>query len=52
MTRRDGVQVSPSEVMRTVKDEIMLQSADYQRRQLAAARKSAFLVPHTEPNQV
>jgi putative transposase len=54
MTRRDGVQVSPSTVMRALRDENLLQSADYQRerRQLAAARKAAFLVPPTGPNQV
>jgi len=54
MTRRDGVQVSASTVMRALKDENMLQSADYQRerRQLAAARKAAFLVPPSGPNQV
>ncbi len=54
MTRRDGVQVSPSTVMRALKDENLLQPADYQRqrRQLAAARKAAFVVPPTGPNQV
>jgi transposase InsO family protein len=54
MTRRDGIPVSASTVMRALKDENLLQSADYQRerRQLAAARKAAFLVPPTGPNQV
>lgn len=54
MTRRDGVQVSPSTVMRALREENLLQAADYQRqrRQLAAARKAAFLVPPTGPNQV
>ena len=54
MTRRNGVQVSAWTVMRALRDENMLQSADYQRqrRQLAAARKAAFLVPPSGPNQV
>ena len=54
MTRRDGIPVSASTVMRALKDENLLQSADYQRerRQLAAARKAAFLVPPTGPNEV
>jgi transposase InsO family protein len=54
MTRRDGVQASPSTVMRALRDENMLHPADYQRerRKLAAARKAAFLVPPTGPNQV
>lgn len=54
MTRRDGIAVSPSTVMRALRDENMLQSADYQRerRQLAAVRKAAFLAPPTRPNQV
>ncbi|MFM7210584.1 MAG: transposase [Actinomycetota bacterium] len=54
MTRRDGVQASPSTVLRALRDENLLQSADYQRerRQLAAARKAAFLVPPTRPNHV
>ena len=54
MTRRDCVQVSASTVMRALKDENLLQPAAYQRerRQLAAARKAAFVVPPTGPNQV
>jgi hypothetical protein len=54
MTRRDGVPVSASTVMRALRDENLLQAADYQRerRKLAAARKAAFLVPPTGPNQV
>ena len=54
MTRREGVQVSPSTVLRALADENLLQSADYQRerRKLAAARKAAFLEPPTAPNQV
>jgi len=54
MTRRDGVQVSDSRMMRALKAVNMLQSTDYQRerRQLAAARKAAFLVPPLGPNQV
>ncbi len=54
MTRRDGIAVSPSTVMRALRDENLLQSADYQRerRQLAAARKAAFCTPPTGPNQV
>jgi transposase InsO family protein len=54
MTRRDGVPVSASTVMRALRDENLLQAADYQRerRKLAAARKAAFLVPPTRPNEV
>lgn len=54
MTRRDGVTVSASAVMRALRDKKLLQSADYQRerRQLAAARKTAFLTPPTGPNEV
>ena len=54
MTRRDGVPVSASTVMRALTDENLLQAADYQRerRQLAAARKAAFCDPPTGPNQV
>lgn len=54
MTRRDGVPVSASTVMRALKDAKLLQSADYQRkrRRLAAARKAALLVLPTGPNQV
>lgn len=54
MTRRDGVPVSPSTVMRALRDENLLQAADYQRerRKLAQARKAAFLNPPTGPNQV
>lgn len=54
MTRRDGLQVSPSEVLRAIREEIVLKAADYQRRyrQLAAPRKAASLVPSTGSNQV
>ena len=41
MTRRGGVQASPSTVMRAPRDESLLQSADYQRerRRLAATTR-------------
>lgn len=54
MTRRDGIRVSPSTVLRALRDEKLLQVADYQRerRRLAQARKAAFLTPPTKPNQV
>lgn len=54
MTRRDGVQVSPSTTMRALADANLLQSAEYQRqrRKLAQARRAAFLTPPTSPNEV
>ena len=54
MTRRCGVQVSASTVMRALKNDNMLQSADRQRerRELAAARKGACLLAPSGLNQV
>ena len=54
MTRYDGRQVSPATVLRIMRRRGLLLSADYQRerRQLAAARRAAFIDPPTRPNQV
>jgi transposase InsO family protein len=54
MTRRDGVRVSASTVMRALRDEGLLLQAGYQRerRRLAEQRKAAFTTPPTRPCQV
>ena len=54
MTRYDGEQVSASTVLRVLRRRDLCQPVDYtrERRQLAAARKAAFLVPPDAPNQV
>lgn len=54
MTRRDGICVAPSTVLRALRDENLLQTAHYQRerRRLAEPRKAAFLTPATGPSQV
>lgn len=54
MTRFDGHQVSASTVLRILRRRQMLQPAGYQRerRELAAARRAAFLDPPTGPNMV
>jgi len=51
-TRRDGVPVSASTVMRALRDENLLQAADYQRerRKLAAARKGRVPGPADRPD--
>jgi putative transposase len=54
LTRFDGHRVSPATVMRILRRRGLLLPAGYQRerRQLAAARKAAFVTPPTGPNQV
>ncbi len=54
MTRHDGHLVSQATVLRIMRERNLLQPIDYQRerRQVAAARKAAFLVPPVAPNQV
>jgi putative transposase len=54
MTRHDGHQVSASTTLRILRTRGMVQPTDYTRgrRQLAAARRAAFLVPPDAPNQV
>ncbi|GAB6902338.1 integrase core domain-containing protein [Kineosporia succinea] len=54
MTRYDGVSVSQATVLRIMRRRGLLLPATYQRerRQLAAARKAAFVNPPTGPNQV
>jgi putative transposase len=54
MARHQGVTVSMSTVLRLLRGEGLLLTADYQRerRQLTAARKAAFCEPPTGPNQV
>jgi putative transposase len=54
MTRFDGHQVSPATVLRTMRRRGLLLEASYQRerRQLAAARKAAFVTPPSGANQV
>lgn len=54
MTRYDGHTASPATVLRVMRSRGLLLQAAYQRerRQLAAARKAAFVDPPTGPNQV
>jgi putative transposase len=54
MTRYDGLVVSQATVLRIMRRRGLLLEATYQRerRQLAAARKAAFVVPPSGPNQV
>ena len=54
MTRYDGQQVSQATVLRILRRRGLILAAHYQRerRQLAAARKAAFVNPPTGPNQV
>jgi transposase InsO family protein len=54
MTRYDGHQVSPATVLRILRRRGLILAADYQRerRQLAAARRAAFVIPPAGPNQV
>jgi transposase InsO family protein len=54
MTRYDGHQVSPATVLRILRRRGLILTADYQRerRQLAAARRAAFVIPPAGPNQV
>jgi transposase InsO family protein len=54
MLRADGVSVSASSVARALKRRGLLLPARYlkERRQLAAARRAAFLVPPTRRNRV
>jgi len=53
MTRYDGLVVSQATVLRVMRRRGLLLEAAYQRerRQLAAARKAAFVVPPTAANQ-
>jgi transposase InsO family protein len=54
MTRHDGHACSASTTLRIMRRRNLLQPADYtrERRQLAAARRAAFVVPPSGPNQV
>src|SRR5215208_1956125 len=54
MTRYDGLNVSQATVLRIMRRRGLLLEAAYQRerRQLAAARKAAFVTPPSGPNQV
>jgi putative transposase len=54
MVRYDGHVTSEATVLRLLRDEGLILSADYQRerRQHAQRRKAAFAVEPTEPNQV
>jgi putative transposase len=54
MTRYDGHQVSPATVLRILRRRGLILAAGYQRerRQLAAARRAAFVTPPAGPNRV
>nr|MBA2768641.1 transposase [Sporichthyaceae bacterium] len=54
MCRHDGHRISAATTLRILRRRNLLQPVGYtrERRQLAAARRAAFLVPPTGPNQV